>query len=245
MNESTYQSPFSTRYASEEMSYLFSPYFKYTTWRELWVALAKAQKELGLAITAEQIESMQAAIEKLDLSAVEEYEKKLRHDVMAHIHAFGDQCPSARGIIHLGATSCYVTDNGDLIQMREALKLIRNKIVFVLRHLHAFATQWADLPTLSYTHFQAAQPTTVGKRACLWLQDFFIDLQESERMIEAHASFICRFVRWRPQQSQTIRRACRQTDEFYASIFRFWSDLYTQTGYSRSQCAVRVCRICP
>jgi adenylosuccinate lyase len=189
MNERTYQSPFSNRYASEEMSYLFSPYFKYSTWRVLWVALAKAQMKLGLPITEEQIASMEAASKTLDLAKADEYEKKLRHDVMAHIHAFGDQCPNARGIIHLGATSCYVTDNGDLIQIREGLKVIRNKIVFVLRHLHAFATECADLPTLSYTHFQAAQPTTVGKRACLWLQDFLIDLHEIERMIE-HLHFL-------------------------------------------------------
>lgn len=184
MNEKTYQSPFSSRYASEEMSFLFSPYYKYTTWRKLWVALAKAQKELGLSITQEQIDSMESACDDLDISAADAYEKKFRHDVMAHIHAFGDACPSARGIIHLGATSCYVTDNGDLIQIREALKLIRNKIVFVMRHLYAFALKYAALPTLSYTHFQAAQPTTVGKRASLWLQDLLIDLHEIERMIE-------------------------------------------------------------
>src|SRR5690349_565880 len=184
MNDKIYQSPFSTRYASDEMSLLFSPYYKYTTWRKLWVALAKAQKELGLPITEEQIDSMQAACEDLDMAKAEEYEKKFRHDVMAHIHAFGDACPSAKGIIHLGATSCYVTDNGDLIHIREGLKLIRNKIVFVLRHLYAFASKYAALPTLSYTHFQSAQPTTVGKRACLWLQDLLIDLHETERMIE-------------------------------------------------------------
>lgn len=184
MKENTYQSPFSARYASEEMSHCFSPHFKYVTWRKLWIALAKAQKELGLPITDKQIATMEAAVNAIDFLKVEEYERKLRHDVMAHIHAFGDQCPEAKGIIHLGATSCYVTDNGDLIQIREGLKLIRDKIVFVLRHLYAFALERADLPTLSYTHFQAAQPTTVGKRACLWLQDFLIDLQEVERMME-------------------------------------------------------------
>lgn len=184
MNEKMYQSPFSARYASEEMSHVFSPYFKYATWRKLWIALAKAQKQLGLPITDKQIAGMEAAAENIDLSKAEAYEKNLRHDVMAHIYAYGDQCPDAKGIIHLGATSCYVTDNGDLIQIQEALKLIRNKIVFVLRHLYAFATKTAEIPTLSYTHFQAAQPTTVGKRACLWLQDFLIDLQETERMLE-------------------------------------------------------------
>jgi adenylosuccinate lyase len=179
-----YQSPFSTRYASQEMAYLFSPYFKYLTWRKLWIALAKAQKQLGLPITASQIAQMEAACPQIDLLKVEEYEKKLRHDVMAHIHAFGDQCPDAKGIIHLGATSCFVTDNGDLIQVREGLKLIRNKVIFLLRHLYSFATAYVDLPTLSYTHFQAAQPTTVGKRACLWIQDFLIDLHEIERVME-------------------------------------------------------------
>lgn len=183
-DDKSYQSPFSTRYASKEMSYIFSPYFKYVTWRHLWIALAKGQKQLGLKITDEQIQSLQEASEKIDLLKAEEYEKKFRHDVMAHIHAFGDQCPNARGIIHLGATSCFVTDNGDLIQIREALKLICNKVLFILRHLHAFATEYAELPTLSYTHFQAAQPTTVGKRACLWLQDFLIDLFEIQRVME-------------------------------------------------------------
>ncbi|MBI2811587.1 MAG: adenylosuccinate lyase [Candidatus Melainabacteria bacterium] len=173
-----YQSPLSSRYASEEMSYLFSPHFKFFTWRTLWVALAKAQKSLGLSISDRQIASMQDCIEKIDLKRAEEYEKKFRHDVMAHIHAFGDLCPEARGIIHLGATSCFVTDNADLIQMREGLRIIRNKIIQVIRQLHPFAQEHAALPTLSYTHFQPAQPTTVGKRACLWMQDFLIDLYD-------------------------------------------------------------------
>lgn len=185
MTERTYQSPFSSRYASDEMSYLFSPHFKYTTWRHLWVALASAQRQLGLPITEQQIHSMQTAVEKLDLAKAQEYEKTLRHDVMAHIHAFADVCPSAKSIIHLGATSCYVTDNADVIQMREGLKLLRNKLVFALRHLSDFAQKYAHLPALSYTHLQPAQPTTVGKRACLWLQDFLIDLHEMERMIDA------------------------------------------------------------
>ncbi len=179
-----YLSPFSTRYASREMSYLFSPHYKYLTWRKLWIALAKGQKQLGLPISAEQITAMQTNCDQIDLAKAQEYEKKFRHDVMAHIHAFGDQCPQAKGIIHLGATSSFVTDNADLIQMHEALKLLRNKIVLILRHLYAFAAQYAGLPTLSYTHFQAAQPTTVGKRACLWLQDFLIDLQEIERLYD-------------------------------------------------------------
>jgi adenylosuccinate lyase len=179
-----YQSPLSNRYASDEMSSIFSPRFKFLTWRKLWIALAVAQKNLGLPITSRQIESMLDAFDKIDLTRAEEYEKKFRHDVMAHIHAFGDLCPEARGIIHLGATSCFVTDNTDLIQMREGLRIIRNKILQVIRQLHPFAQEHASLICLSYTHFQPAQPTTVGKRACLWLQDLLIDLSDVERALE-------------------------------------------------------------
>ncbi len=183
-SDTHYHSPFSNRYASREMSYLFSPHFKYTTWRKLWTALARAQGLLGLPISADQIQSMEAAVGKIDLATAAEYEHKFRHDVMAHIHAFGDAAPLARGIIHLGATSCYVTDNSDLIQIREALKLICHKIIFVLRYLHGFALQWADVPTLSYTHLQPAQPTTIGRRACLWMQDLLIDVREIEHVLE-------------------------------------------------------------
>lgn len=179
-----YQNPLSERYASREMSTLFSPHFKFLTWRKLWIALAKGQKSLGLPITEAHIKAMESAAENINVKAADEYEKKFRHDVMAHIHAFGDLCPEARGIIHLGATSCYVTDNADLIQMREGLKILRNKIVQVIRQLHPFAQEYASLCCLSYTHFQPAQPTTVGKRACLWLQDLLIDLSDVERAIE-------------------------------------------------------------
>lgn len=179
-----YQSPLSNRYASKEMSYLFSPHFKFLTWRKLWIALAKSQKQLGLPITEKQIHDLENASEKIDLNAAEEYEKKFRHDVMAHIHAFGDLCPNARGIIHLGATSCFVTDNADLIQMREALQILRNKILQVIRQLHCFAQKYADLSCLSYTHFQAAQPTTVGKRACIWLQDLLMDISDTQRDLD-------------------------------------------------------------
>ncbi|MGE0669759.1 MAG: adenylosuccinate lyase [Parachlamydiales bacterium] len=184
MNDKIYHSPLSARYASQEMSYLFSPHHKYTVWRKLWIALAKAQQMCGLPITDAQIQSLLQHVDKVDLAKAEEYEKQLRHDVMAHIHAYGEQCPEAKGIIHLGATSCYVTDNGDLLQMREALRLIRNKTIQVIRQLQPFAAQYAHLSCLSYTHFQAAQPTTVGKRACLWLQDFLIDLKDLEHAIE-------------------------------------------------------------
>lgn len=179
-----YQSPLSQRYASDEMSYIFSSHFKFLTWRKLWIALAVGQKQLGLAISERQIAAMLDALEKIDLVRAENYEKKFRHDVMAHIHAFGDLCPEARGIIHLGATSCFVTDNTDLIQITEGLRIIRNKIVQLIRQLHPFAQEYASLACLSYTHFQPAQPTTVGKRACLWLQDFLIDLTDIERALE-------------------------------------------------------------
>lgn len=179
-----YESPLSHRYASEEMSYLFSPHFKFVTWRKLWIALAVAQKKLGLPITEAQINQMLDNFDKIDLAKAKEYEKKLRHDVMAHIHAFGDQCPKARGIIHLGATSCFVTDNTDLIQMREGLKLLQSKVLQVIRQLSAFAKKYAETPSLSYTHFQAAQPTTVGKRACLWLQDLLIDFSDLGHVLD-------------------------------------------------------------
>ena len=178
-----YQSPLSHRYASEEMSYIFSLHFKFFTWRKLWIALAVGQRQLGLPISERQISAMLDALEKIDLTRAEEYEKKFRHDVMAHIHAFGDLCPEAKGVIHLGATSCFVTDNTDLIQINEGLRILRNKIIQVIRQLHPFAQEYASLACLSYTHFQPAQPTTVGKRACLWLQDFLMDLADVERVI--------------------------------------------------------------
>ena len=179
-----YQSPLSDRYASSEMSYLFSPHFKYLTWRKLWVALAKSEQALGLPITDQQIAELKHAETKIDLAKADEYEKKFRHDVMAHIHAYGDLCPEAKGIIHLGATSCFVTDNGDLIQMREGLTLLRNKTLQAIRQLYAFAEEHASLACLGFTHLQSAQPTTVGKRACLWLQDLLIDLSDFDERIE-------------------------------------------------------------
>ncbi len=184
METQQYQSPLTSRYASPEMLSLFSPHFKYTTWRKLWVALAEGQKAGGLPITEAQVASLKAHIYTLNLDVVTEIEKQVRHDVMAHIHAYGQQCPEAKGIIHLGATSCYVTDNTDLLQMKEGLKILRNKIIQVIRQLQAFALRYAHLPTLSFTHFQAAQPTTVGKRACLWLQDLLFDLHDIEYALE-------------------------------------------------------------
>ncbi|MBS0620350.1 MAG: adenylosuccinate lyase [Verrucomicrobia bacterium] len=178
-----YTSPLSDRYASKEMSYLFSPRFKYVTWRKLWVALARAQKKLGLPITDAQIASLASAVETIDLAKAAHYEMTFRHDVMAHIHEFGDQCPEARGIIHLGATSCFVTDNADVIQMQSGLLLLQMKIVQVVRQLSHFAKKHADLPCLSYTHMQSAQPTTVGKRACLWIQDLLLDLRDLHHLL--------------------------------------------------------------
>jgi adenylosuccinate lyase len=177
-DDSSYVSPLSSRYASPEMSFIFSPRFKYTTWRRLWVALAKAEKALGLSITDAQIQELEAHLEDLNLKRAEELEKETHHDVMAHILAYAELCPRAKPIIHLGATSCYVTDNGDLIQFREAMRLLKSKLTKLLRQLASFAEQYAALPTLSFTHYQPAQPTTVGKRACLWLQDFLIDFHD-------------------------------------------------------------------
>lgn len=173
-----YVSPFSTRYCSPAMSRLFSSWFKGVCFRKLWVALATAQKRAGLPITEAQIEQMTSCVDTLDFETIAHYEKQFRHDVMAHIHAFGDQCPKAKPIIHLGATSSYVTDNADLIQLKNGLELLTQKILHVLQKMAHLAEQYKDAPCLGYTHFQPAQPTTIGKRMCLWLQDFLIDAKE-------------------------------------------------------------------
>ena len=180
-----YENPLVGRYASVEMSRLWSPQRKCTTWRRLWVALAEAEAELGLAITPEQIAEMKAHVDDIDFEAARQHEKRLRHDVMAHIHAFGDVCPNARPIIHLGATSCFVTDNTDLLLLREALELVRNRLVAVIDRLAAFAQRHRGLACLAFTHFQPAQPTTVGKRACLWAYDLVLDLAELEHRVAA------------------------------------------------------------
>lgn len=172
-----YESPLCSRYASDKMQFVFSPDFKFSTWRKLWVALAESEKELGLAITDEQIAEMKAHTEDIDYDREAEYEKKLRHDVMAHLHTFAELCPKAKPIIHLGATSCYVGDNTDIIQIKEGLLQIKKLLVNAISVLTDFAEKYKDVPTLAYTHFQAAQPTTVGKRATLWLQDFIMDLE--------------------------------------------------------------------
>ena len=172
-----YQNPLCGRYASREMQHVFSADVKFSTWRQLWVALAEAERELGLDISEEQIAELREHINDIDYNKAKEYESKLRHDVMAHIHTYADACPTAGGIIHLGATSCYVGDNTDIIVMREALKLIRRKLINCIAATAAFAQKYKDTPTLAYTHFQAAQPTTAGKRATLWIADLLSDLE--------------------------------------------------------------------
>ena len=183
MVKDTYESPLSARYASKEMKYIFSPDKKFRTWRKLWIALAESEKELGLPITQEQIDELKAHAEDINYEVAQEREKIVRHDVMSHVYAYGVQCPNAKGIIHLGATSCYVGDNTDIIIMTEGLKLIRNKLITVIRNLSKFADEYKALPTLAFTHFQPAQPTTVGKRATLWTQEFLLDLEDLEYVL--------------------------------------------------------------
>ena len=183
MSTDRYVSPLSERYASKEMQYIFSPDMKFRTWRRLWIALAETEKELGLDITQEQIDELKAHAEDINYDVARERERLVRHDVMSHVYAYGVQCPKAKGIIHLGATSCYVGDNTDIIVMTEALKLVRRKLVNVIAELSKFAEEYKDLPTLAFTHFQPAQPTTVGKRATLWMQEFMLDLEDLEYVI--------------------------------------------------------------
>ena len=187
MATNRYESAFSGRYASPEMQYLFSSDMKFSTWRKLWVSLAKAEKSMGLDITDEQIAELEAHTHDIDYAVAGSYEKKLRHDVMAHIHAYGDLCPNARPIIHLGATSCYVGDNTDMIIMKEALALVRKKLVAVIKNLRDFADEYKALPALAYTHLQPAQLTTVGKRATLWLYELTLDLQDLDFVADSLA----------------------------------------------------------
>ncbi|SKA64451.1 adenylosuccinate lyase [Eubacterium uniforme] len=179
-----YVSPLSERYASKEMQYIFSPDMKFKTWRKLWIALAQAEMELGLNITKEQIEELEAHKDDINYDVAKEEEKRRRHDVMSHVYAYGVQCPKAKGIIHLGATSCYVGDNTDIIIMTEGLKLVKRKLVNVIAQLSEFAEKYKDQPTLAFTHFQPAQPTTVGKRATLWINEFMLDLEDLDFCIE-------------------------------------------------------------
>ena len=183
MSTDRYVSPLSERYASKEMQYIFSPDMKFRTWRRLWIALAETEKELGLNITQEQIDELKAHAEDINYDVARERERQVRHDVMSHVYAYGVQCPNAKGIIHLGATSCYVGDNTDIIVMTEALKLVRKKLVNVVAELAKFAGEYKAQPTLAFTHFQPAQPTTVGKRATLWTQEFLMDLEDLEYVL--------------------------------------------------------------
>ena len=183
MSTDVYQSPLSERYASKEMQYIFSQDMKFRKWRKLWIALAETEKELGLPITEEQIAELKAHAEDINYDVAKAREKEVRHDVMSHVYAYGVQCPKAKGIIHLGATSCYVGDNTDIIVMTEALRLIKKKLVNVMSELADFADKYKAQPTLAFTHFQPAQPTTVGKRATLWLQEFSLDLEDLEHVL--------------------------------------------------------------
>lgn len=181
--KNTYETPLNSRYASEEMKEVFSPDRKFKTWRKLWITLAEIEQELGLDITDEQIAELKAHAEDINYDVAAAREKEVRHDVMAHVHAYGEQCPKAKGIIHLGATSCYVGDNTDVILMLDAMKIIRKKVLSVIDKLSKFAMEYKDMPTLGFTHFQAAQTTTVGKRACLWIQDLMMDLDQIDFII--------------------------------------------------------------
>ena len=189
MSTDRYVSPLSERYASKEMQYIFSPDMKFRTWRKLWIALAETEMELGLSqngkpvITKEQIDELKAHAEDINYDVAKAREKEVRHDVMSHVYAYGQQCPKAAGIIHLGATSCYVGDNTDIIVMTKALQLVKKKLVNVLNELAAFADKYKEQPTLAFTHFQPAQPTTVGKRATLWMQEFYMDLQDLDYVL--------------------------------------------------------------
>ncbi len=189
MPNNTYNSPFNARYASKEMQYIYSPDFKFKTWRKLWIALAETEKELGLSqngkpvITDEQIQELKEHAEDINYEVAQAREREVRHDVMSHVYAYGQQCPKAAGIIHLGATSCYVGDNTDIIVMTEALKLVKKKLVNVIAALAAFAEKYKAQPTLAFTHFQPAQPTTVGKRATLWIQEFYLDLEDLDYVL--------------------------------------------------------------
>ena len=179
-----YNTPLNSRYASKEMSYLFSEDMKFKTWRKLWVALAEGEKKLGINITDEQIQELKSNIDNINYEVAQMKEKEVRHDVMSHVYAYGVQCPKAKGIIHLGATSCYVGDNTDLIIMKNALLIIRKKIINVISKLSKFAIDYKNLPALGFTHFQPAQLTTVGKRATLWIQDLVIDLEKLDFIID-------------------------------------------------------------
>ena len=233
-----YQSPLSERYASREMQYIFSPDKKFKTWRKLWIALAETERELGLNITKEQIDELKAFADDINYDVAKEREKLVRHDVMSHVYAYGQQCPGAKGIIHLGATSCYVGDNTDIIIMAEALKLTRKKLINVMAGLAKFADTYKNQPTLAFTHFQPAQPTTVGKRATLWLHDLYLDLEDLDYVLSSmkmlgskgttgtQASFLELF--------DGDHEKCRRADEMIAAKMGFDS-CYPVSGQTYSR----------
>ena len=233
-----YQSPLSERYASKEMQYIFSPDKKFKTWRKLWIALAETEKELGLPITQEQIDELKAHAEDINYEVAKERERLVRHDVMSHVYAYGQQCPKAKGIIHLGATSCYVGDNTDLIIMTEGLKLVRKKLINVMAELAKFADKYKNQPTLAFTHFQPAQPTTVGKRATLWLNELCLDLEDLDHVLSTmkllgskgttgtQASFLELF--------EGDHEKCRKADQMIAEKMGF-SACYPVSGQTYSR----------
>ncbi len=233
-----YSNPLSERYPSKQMLYLFSSQNKFTTWRKLWVALAEAEQELGLPISDIQINELKAYVDDINFEVAKQKEKEVRHDVMSHVYAYGVQCPNAKGIIHLGATSCYVGDNTDLIIMYDGLRLVKDKLINIIAFLSDFAMKYKDLPTLAYTHFQAAQPTTVGKRATLWINDLLLDIADIDHLLKDYrllgskgttgtqASFLELF--------DGDHQKCRKLDELIAQKMGFSAcvDVSGQT-YSR------------
>ena len=233
-----YQSPLSERYASREMQYIFSPDKKFKTWRKLWIALAETEKELGLPITQEQIDELKEHAEDINYEVAKERERLVRHDVMSHVYAYGQQCPKAKGIIHLGATSCYVGDNTDLIIMTEGLRLVRKKLINVMAELAKFADKYKNQPTLAFTHFQPAQPTTVGKRATLWLNELCLDLEDLDHVLSSmkllgskgttgtQASFLELF--------EGDHEKCRKADQMIAEKMGF-SACYPVSGQTYSR----------
>ena len=243
MAEDKYVSPLSERYASKEMQYIFSPDMKFKTWRKLWIALAEAEMELGLPITEEQIAELKEHAEDINYDVAKEREKQVRHDVMSHVYAYGVQCPKAKGIIHLGATSCYVGDNTDIVVMTEGLKLVRKKLLNVLHVLSKFAMEYCALPTLAFTHFQPAQPTTVGKRATLWMMEFLLDLEDLDHVLSSmrllgskgttgtQASFLELFEGDREKIKELEERIAKKMG--YASCFPVSGQTYTRKTDTR------------
>jgi len=234
----TYESPLSSRYADKEMKYIFSPDMKFRTWRKLWIALAEAENELGLEVTREQIDELKAHADDINYEVAEQREKLVRHDVMSHVYAYGQQCPKAAGIIHLGATSCYVGDNTDVIIMTEALKIVGKKLVSTIRLLSQFADKYKNLPTLAFTHFQPAQPTTVGKRATLWIQDLLMDLEDVQYVIKNMKLLGCKGTTGTQASFLELfegdHEKCRQIDKLIAEKMGY-TDCFAVSGQTYSR----------